>query len=160
MPISCSKCHFLFLIQDKPKLTKPQLARSLALSRSLSQLYNPTPLTHQLSLHVLLASDPAREEMFCLILKCEVSCQVSLVTDLFGRGGEKKKREKKRNERVERKCLCYTRQPSHSRAIKVNRRQLAVKYSRMFGHIGLSRTALRFNRRGRAVFLRSTKMRL
>lgn len=97
MPISCSKCHFLFLIQDKPKLTKPQLARSLALSRSLAQLYNPTPLTHQLSLHVLLASDPAREEMFCLILKCEVSCQVSLVTDLFGRGGEKKKeREKKK----------------------------------------------------------------
>lgn len=90
MATSYSKCHFLFLILDlhKPNLTKAQLSLSLS---------NPTPLTHKLFLHVLLASDPAREEMFCLILKCEVSCQVSLVTDLFGRGGKKKTSGQKEN---------------------------------------------------------------
>lgn len=88
--------HFLFkmscLISHSRRAqtqTNPTPSPSLPLS-----LYNPTPLTHKLFLHVLLMSDPAREEMFCLILKCEVSCQVSLVTDLFGtrRGEEKKKK--------------------------------------------------------------------
>lgn len=92
--------HFLFkmsfLISHSslaPAQANPTPALSLSPSVPLClSVYNPTPLTHGLFLHVLLASDPAREEMFCLILKCEVSCQVSLVTDLFWTRRGRKKR--------------------------------------------------------------------
>lgn len=79
--------HFMFKMSFLISLS--QLSLSLALS-------NPTPLTHELFLHVPLASDPARKEMFCLILKCEVSCQVSLVTDLSWTRRRRGKNEKEK----------------------------------------------------------------
>lgn len=93
--IALHKDRFLFKMSFL--ISHSRLAKSQALNPTLSPSlspFNPTPLTHKLFLHVLLASDPAREEMFCLILKCEVSCQVSLVSDLSGQGGKKKKKER------------------------------------------------------------------
>lgn len=128
------------------RLCRPDLTESAEPTRAQTPLASHFPSCPEpdstdplIFLCVLLVADPAEEEMFCLILKCEENCcepakshqsTASLCFSCHENQGE-------------RKCLCCPRHSSDGEIpialilIKVNWQQLAVKYFRMFGYTEL-----------------------